>query len=119
MPSAPLRPCAQPGCGVLVVKGRCPTHTRTQELYRGTRTQRGYSNDWLRLRAWFMAQPDHVLCSICSKLGKTTRAQEVDHIVPFTSTDDPLRLDPQNLQSLCIPCHREKHRLAGGAIECS
>jgi len=109
MPSAPLRPCAQPGCGVLVPRGRCPTHTRTQELYRGTRTQRGYDNQWLRLRAWFMAQPQNVLCAQCTKEGRTTRAQEVDHVVPFTSKEDPLRLDPANLQALCIDHHRKKH----------
>jgi 5-methylcytosine-specific restriction endonuclease McrA len=50
-----------------------------------------------------------VLCAICQNQGRTTLAQEVDHIVPFNGKDDPLRLDPQNLQSLCIPHHREKH----------
>jgi 5-methylcytosine-specific restriction protein A len=109
MPSAPLRPCTQLGCSALVPRGRCPTHARTQELHRGSRHQRGYDNAWLRLRAWFISQPEHVLCAICTAQGRTTLAQEVDHIVPFTSKDDPRRLDPANLQSLCIPHHREKH----------
>jgi 5-methylcytosine-specific restriction protein A len=109
MPSAPLRPCSTPGCGVLVAKGKCPTHARTKELHRGSRHERGYDNAWLRLRAWFISQPENVLCVRCTREGRTTRAQEVDHIVEFKGVHDPLRLDPRNLQSLCIPCHRAKH----------
>lgn len=45
------------------------------------------------------------VCRHCSALGKTTIAEEVDHIVPLafggTDTDD-------NVQSLCIPCHAVK-----------
>jgi 5-methylcytosine-specific restriction protein A len=107
MPSAPLRPCSSPGCGVLVAKGKCPTHARTQELYRGSRHERGYSNDWLRLRAWYMAE--HVLCAQCEREGRTTIATEVDHIVPFKGKNDPLRLQVENLQSLCALCHGRKH----------
>jgi 5-methylcytosine-specific restriction enzyme A len=108
MPTAPLRPCPEPGCGVLVTHGRCPTHTRTRELYRGSRITRGYDKDWLRLRTWFVQQPKNHLCRRWSELGITRRRDEVDHIVPFKGLDDPLRLDPKNLQPLCIQHHREK-----------
>lgn len=109
MPNAPKRPCPTPGCPELTSRGPCPQCARTRDRFRGTRTARGYSNDWLRLRAWFISQPENVLCARCTKEGRTTQAQEVDHIVPFNGTHDPKRLDPQNLQSLCIPCHRSKH----------
>jgi 5-methylcytosine-specific restriction protein A len=35
-------------------------------------------------------------------------ATDVDHIVPFQDVDDPRRLDPTNLQSLCHECHSRK-----------
>ncbi|MCC7419957.1 MAG: HNH endonuclease [Planctomycetaceae bacterium] len=40
----------------------------------------------------------------------------VDHRIPFNGPDDPLRLDPSNLQSLCRRHHGLKtHRdLRGG-----
>lgn len=45
------------------------------------------------------------VCRHCAAMGKTTIAEEVDHIVPLafggTDTDD-------NVQSLCIPCHAVK-----------
>ena len=37
------------------------------------------------------------------------RLHQVDHIVPFTSLEDPHRLDPENLRSLCAPCHAQRH----------
>jgi 5-methylcytosine-specific restriction protein A len=53
---------------------------------------------------------EHVLCAQCEQEGQTTLAQEVDHIVPFKGKDDPLRLDPKNLQSLCSYHHHQKHQ---------
>jgi 5-methylcytosine-specific restriction endonuclease McrA len=63
-----------------------------------------------------MAQPEHQLCALCWKDGRVTRAAELDHIVPFIGRDDPKRLDPTNLQPLCIPHHREKTARQGGPI---
>lgn len=37
-----LKVCAQPGCPILTTTRRCDTHTKTAELARGTRQQRGY-----------------------------------------------------------------------------
>lgn len=108
MPYASLRPCGQPGCPTLVVKGRCQVHTQLQEQQRGSRIVRGYDKDWLKLRAWFMAQPDNQLCRLCEREGRVTRAEECDHIAPFRGIQDEKRLDPNNLQALCIQHHREK-----------
>ena len=72
--------------------------------------QRGYDRDWARLRRrWFAAHP---LCEHCLAQGITTAAREGDHVVPFRGRDDPLRLDGNNLQSLCRRCHAIK--TAGG-----
>ena len=36
------RPCAEPGCPILVDTTRCPEHTRARDTARGTRQWRGY-----------------------------------------------------------------------------
>ena len=45
------------------------------------------------------------LCRRCKKLGKTTRAREVDHIVPRHAGGSD---EYDNLQSLCKQCHKLK-----------
>jgi 5-methylcytosine-specific restriction protein A len=45
---------------------------------------------------------------MCREIGRTTAATVVDHVIPFMRAgviDHSLRLDPNNLQSLCKPCH--------------
>jgi len=48
------------------------------------------------------------LCVHCTEEGRTTAAQDVDHIKPFKGKDDPLRLDWDNLQGLCRKHHNRK-----------
>lgn len=38
------------------------------------------------------------------------KSHEIDHIVPEILSSPEMRLDPNNLQVLCIPCHRGKSR---------
>lgn len=109
MPMAPLRYCSQPGCSTRVTKGRCAAHRQQHERYRGSRIARGYDAQWLKLRAWFIRQPENVLCCLCREQGKTRLTEEVDHIKPFHGLHDPLRLAVSNLQGLCGACHRRKH----------
>ena len=108
MPQSAPRPCAVPGCPVLVGGGhtRCTLHAYT----RASRTARGYDEDWQRLRESFMRHPDNVLCRSCLDRNVITLAVDVDHIIPFRSRDDPRRLDRKNLQSLCKRCHSLKTR---------
>jgi 5-methylcytosine-specific restriction endonuclease McrA len=40
--------------------------------------------------------------------GSEGREHVVDHIVPFHGLDDPLRLDENNLQTLCHTHHQQK-----------
>lgn len=80
---------------------------------RGTRTARGYNNDWLRAReAWLNIHP---LCECCKAYGcqccadgsGVTAGKVVDHIIPHKG-DMKLFWDRSNWQSLCVPCHNSK-----------
>jgi len=44
------------------------------------------------------------LCERCSKLGRVTAANVVNHITPHKGSPE-LFYDAGNLQSLCAPCH--------------
>jgi hypothetical protein len=86
-----------------------------QRLDGRSSTERGYGSDWRRVRAAILAAEP--LCRMCAAEGRVTIATEVDHIQPFTSLDDPRRLDPTNLRPLCAPCHRSRTaRQAHGAL---
>jgi len=109
VPTAPARPCLEPGCVALVGVGqsRCSVHAKE---VRGSRTARGYDEDWQRLRSWFMHKPENQLCRRCLERNVITLATECDHVDPFRSLDDPKRLDQNNLQALCKTCHAIKTR---------
>lgn len=57
---------------------------------------------WQRLRDQRLR--DEPLCRYCSEMGRVVAATVVDHIVPHRGERD-LAFDPDNLQSLCAPCH--------------
>ncbi|MCO7225749.1 HNH endonuclease [Pleionea sp. CnH1-48] len=67
----------------------------------GTSSQRGYGAKWQKLRKEILAR-DKYLCQICLSASRIQAAQTVDHIISKArgGTDDP-----NNLQSLCYPCH--------------
>ena len=82
-PVAPKRPCRKPGCNVLGVEAYCEEHllkrkseakkqARDFDQLRGTRTERGYDNRWLRYAAKY--RRDNPLCVMCMKEGKLTQA---------------------------------------------
>lgn len=48
---------------------------------------------------------------VCRYCGDTSGPFEVDHIVPLSKTLNG-GLILSNLQVLCVPCHKEKHRAA-------
>lgn len=79
-------------------------------------TARGYGQDWRRVRLAVLA--DEPLCRLCAEAGRVTAATDVDHIEPFTSIDDPLRLARSNLRPLCNTCHMGRTaRQASGRAE--
>lgn len=90
-----LRPCAHPGCPVLIRNRECPDHP----IERGPR--KVYDHDWDVLRNAFLAV--HPLCWCGQK------ATEVDHIIPIRMGG--ARLDPNNLRSLCHPHHSAVSKL--------
>ena len=62
------------------------------------------SSDW-KILSRKRLQDDGYKCVKCGKI-----ASEVDHIKPIQIPGGwELRLDIDNLQSLCIDCHNEKH----------
>lgn len=117
-----LRPCQHPGCKAYALdKERfCAVHKeqhqkelRVKDARRGTRTDRGYSNIWLKASKAFLVQ--HPLCAECLRQGKTTPATEVDHIVPH-KRDQKLFWDSQNWQALCHECHSRKTATEDGGF---
>jgi 5-methylcytosine-specific restriction enzyme A len=79
--------------------------TTDYDRSRGSAHSRGYDRAWVKLRTWWIKR--NPLCAECEREGKLTVATEVDHMVPI-SRDRSRRLDPDNLQSLCHPCHVAK-----------
>ena len=63
---------------------------------------------WRRIRGFVLAR-DKWLCQLRYPGICTTRATEVDHIEQYPHRPE-LELDPNNLRSVCTPCH--KHRTA-------
>jgi len=57
---------------------------------------------WQKLRAEQLRQEP--LCRYCKQMGRVVAADTVDHITPHRG-DEALAFDPDNLQSLCKPCH--------------
>ena len=76
-----------------------PQHAERQGRSKSAR-QRGYDKHWERLRKWWAAS--NPVCNCCGQ-----PMDEVDHIIPIHVRPD-LRLDADNLQSLCKSCHRRK-----------
>lgn len=72
--------------------------------HRGDRHARGYGKQWDRIRAVVLKR-DLYLCQVCANYGRVKPAKQVDHIVPKAQggTDGF-----DNLQAICIQCHRVK-----------
>lgn len=111
MPKSALKPCAKAGCGTLVErKDRfCEPHGgnsnwQDSQARKGSVTERGYGHSWRKLRGQILKR-DNYICQNHIKQGRYVPGNEVDHITNKAQggTDDP-----DNLQTLCNPCHRAK-----------
>lgn len=61
-----------------------------------------FTKAWKALRvAQLVAEP---FCKYCETIGKLEAATVCDHKIPHKGDRD-LFFDPENLQSLCAPCH--------------
>lgn len=110
MPHRAARPCAAPGCPVLVRRhSRCEKHRRRvwqhEAQRRGKTSERGYGWWWQNARLQFLAE--NPICVECLKTGRTEPAAVVDHIVPHKG-DERLLKDRSNWQALCKRHHNEK-----------
>lgn len=104
MPRKPLRPCSFPGCPELVESGRCEAHQATTGWVRDRGRQRLYDRRWQRFRAAFLAE--HPFCAACERVGITTPAEHVDHVIPHKGDSAAFWRGP--FQALCARCHSRK-----------
>jgi len=64
-----------------------------------------YTARWRAWRAQVLSR--NPFCVDCQRLGRTTIATEIDHVVPHRG--DLARFwDPTNVQGLCATCHGQK-----------
>jgi 5-methylcytosine-specific restriction enzyme A len=107
MPTKPPHFCLHPGCRTLTVETYCAEHAAAHVYVdrRGSARDRGYDNDWRRLRDRYLRT--HPLCARCDAAGKTTPAEVVHHVVPIDAGGP--RMDVDNLMPLCRACHEQVH----------
>lgn len=93
------------GCG-RIVKGSCDNCSKKskRDEFRAPPSERGYDNDWRKLSERFRKQ--YPLCQPCIKKGKITPVADVHHIKPVRDFPE-LRLNWDNLMSVCRACHKE------------
>lgn len=65
---------------------------------------------WQKLRIW--KQRENPLCERCLKKGILKRTDVIHHKIPLEENYD-LRLDCENLESLCNSCHNHIHKFKG------
>ena len=116
------RPCREYGCPNTVKsrhdQGYCDKHAdkrsnwNKREQRSGSTTDRGYGHAWRVLRKSILER-DNYLCLHCQAKGVVSVATEVDHIKAKAhgGTDQP-----NNLQSLCAPCHKTKTATEGRGV---
>src|SRR4051794_3243783 len=92
------RTCANQGCGKQFTPS-CAHHFFCCEKCR--KQARGKDWGWVRLAA---LERDEYTCQEC---GKQNCRLEVHHVV-FVCHGGTSTLD--NTQTLCVPCHKQKHR---------
>lgn len=100
--------CNEPGCGVLVPSGRCPTHAPRARLLNlaYAKANRWYSSTrWRRLRRLVLL--DEPFCRTCRAQGRLTVTIDIDHIRKHDGSP-ALFWDRANLQGLCKACHTVK-----------
>lgn len=87
---------------------RAPRHSTRESA-----EARGYNYRWHKVRSQFLLH--HPLCVHCKAEGRTTAANEVDHIKPHKG-DYHLFWDSGNWQALCKSCHSRKTALENGEV---
>lgn len=112
MPYSAPAPCCHPGCGATTTERFCDAHKghrhklydQHRRAHHGERQAFYSTARWKRARAAQLIKEP--LCRHCMAQGRVTPAAMADHIIP--RVDGGADLDPDNLQSLCLPCHNRK-----------
>ena len=113
MPFKAKRPCTHAGCPQFAEdnNSKCAVHQRKERMdydaRRGDSGERGYDSDWQAVRKMFATR--HPLCKVCVKQGRDKALDVVHHIKSIEERPD-LRLDMDNLQSLCTEHHEKIHK---------
>jgi len=81
---------------------RSAQRAKDKEQFRGSKQSRGYGGEWERIS--LLKRQANPVCEVCHN----ATADDVDHIVPFNSVNDPKRTEWKNLQSICRACHNQK-----------
>jgi 5-methylcytosine-specific restriction protein A len=101
-----MQPCNEPGCPVLVERGKCAMHRRARQRrsdsLRPNAYRRGYDARWERTRrAYLKAHP------ICEEPGCDAKTTDVDHIDGLGPLG-PRGHDWTNLRAFCHPHHSQR-----------
>lgn len=110
MARAASSPCSTPGCPTLVqgggTCGPCTSETRRRyDARRGSARERGYDSRWEGMRRRHLRiEP---FCRQCMAEGKAVVGKVVDHVIPHRGARWLFDM-PENLQTLCLPCHGAK-----------
>jgi 5-methylcytosine-specific restriction protein A len=118
MPSAPKKPCAQPGCHNLVDVGFCDKCKSNPALAheRKSANERGYTYRWQKLaKAYLRLHPFAVDVFGTHEPGRVYVAEVVDHIIPHKG-DQILFWSVSNLQGLTAADHSRKTALEDGGF---
>lgn len=106
----PQRPCAHPGCNVLV-RGvnRCARHAVAYEERRREARVLYWTPRWRALRREFLA-----LHPVCEAQGCANPATTVDHVTPHRG--DPVRFWAGPFMAMCSSCHSRKTEARDGGF---
>lgn len=100
-----MKYCGEQGCKQLIEKGSyCADHKRRQKKVAWQSNNKSFyqSKAWKDMKA-YCYQRDGGCCKRCSKFvhGKRSHAH---HVIPV-SMNPRLKLEPDNIMTLCSSCH--------------
>jgi 5-methylcytosine-specific restriction protein A len=100
-----VRPCLVHRCPEYAEPGKsyCQAHLYGR-AERGQTGARGTSAEWRKLRKT-AKQKARFRCQECGRRETANRRLEVHH-----ADGDATNNAPENLQALCVSCHKDRHR---------
>lgn len=98
------KPCRHTGCPKTTLDRYCEDHRTDARQYDNT-PDRKAAHAFYQSREWRAFRKAHLkpLCEICEAKVRVRAAKILDHIKPMV-THPELRLEPDNVRSLCVSC---------------